>query len=399
MIRRRSVPPGLRSLHPAVILLLLMVGGLLLNGCSPFSVPGSAAGREVLGSPAAKEDSGASNLAPPAPVAAGEGISPEPIDPAQEGAVNPLTGLPVSDPSLLERRPLMIKVSNFPVQGRPHAGLSYADIVFEYFIGAGMTRFTALYYGQDAPRVGPIRSGRLIDGQLARLYGSFLGMKGADPGVGQELNDMLPGRVFNAKPSTCPALCPETVSHTYGTFADTAAFTAYAVDQGADNRRPVLAGMQFDPSAPPGGQTANRLWLFYSNLNQVAWVFDPVRGVYLREQDNADAVLRPMPDQLTGEQLAFENVVVLFAEHTLHSPTLIEMTLWFEQGQTAWILRDGQRYEVTWAAPSADRPIRFFHADGTPFAFKPGRTWVQIVGLGARTEQLDPGLWKVRFYP
>lgn len=46
--------------------------------------------------------------------------------------VNPLTGLPVENPENLNRLPVMIKVSNFPAgPGRPHAGLSYADMVFE----------------------------------------------------------------------------------------------------------------------------------------------------------------------------------------------------------------------------------------------------------------------------
>jgi len=37
--------------------------------------------------------------------------------------VDPLTGLIVADPSILNRRPVMVKVSNFPPWGRPHAGL------------------------------------------------------------------------------------------------------------------------------------------------------------------------------------------------------------------------------------------------------------------------------------
>jgi hypothetical protein len=49
--------------------------------------------------------------------------------------INPLTGLPAADPALLDRRPVMVKVSNFPRLGRPHAGLSFADIVFDYYIG------------------------------------------------------------------------------------------------------------------------------------------------------------------------------------------------------------------------------------------------------------------------
>ena len=84
--------------------------------------------------------------------------------------VNPLTGLVVSDPELLNRRPMFIKVANFPRTGRPHAGLSYADLVFEYYIGEGANRFAAVYYGQDCPQVGPMRSGRLVDAQLAPMY-------------------------------------------------------------------------------------------------------------------------------------------------------------------------------------------------------------------------------------
>ncbi|HEX9680617.1 MAG TPA: DUF3048 domain-containing protein, partial [Anaerolineales bacterium] len=72
--------------------------------------------------------------------------------------INPLTGLP-AEPEALGRVPAAIKISNFPAQGRPHAGLSYADLVYEYFIGVGMTRFLAIFYGEDALLAGPIRSG------------------------------------------------------------------------------------------------------------------------------------------------------------------------------------------------------------------------------------------------
>ncbi len=97
--------------------------------------------------------------------------------------VNPLTGLVVDDPSRLERRPVMVKVSNFPRTGRPHAGLSFADFVFEYYIGYGMNRFSAIYLSQDCSQVGPVRSGRLVDAQLGEMYQSLLFYGDADPQV------------------------------------------------------------------------------------------------------------------------------------------------------------------------------------------------------------------------
>jgi len=62
--------------------------------------------------------------------------------------INPLTGLPVTDPDLLAYPPALISVSNFPVSARPQAGLSFSPTVFELFIGEGMTRFLALFYGE-----------------------------------------------------------------------------------------------------------------------------------------------------------------------------------------------------------------------------------------------------------
>ncbi|MBN1265687.1 MAG: DUF3048 domain-containing protein [Anaerolineales bacterium] len=316
--------------------------------------------------------------------------------------INPLTGEMVSDPTLLNRIPLALKVSNFPAAGRPHFGLSFADLVFEYYIGEGMTRFLVFFYGQDAEKVGPIRSGRLIDGQLVRMYGGVLGMKGADIGTTANLNQKLPGRVFNAVPAACPALCPYTISHTYGTFSDTAAFSEYIETRGLVNSRPELEGMRFDSNPPEGGQQAEFLHIYYNWNDQVGWEYDAERGVYLRSQDPADGTgeLYPMPDALTGEQLAFENVVVLYALHTFHNPTTIEIEMWYANGRRALFLRDGVMVEGTFSAVDEDHPLRFETVDGESYSFKPGSTWFQIVGLGSMLNaQEEPGSWYLQFIP
>lgn len=65
--------------------------------------------------------------------------------------VNPLTGLPVTDPTNLNLPAVLVSVTNFPASARPQAGLSFAPYVFELFISEGMTRFLTLFYG-DFPR-------------------------------------------------------------------------------------------------------------------------------------------------------------------------------------------------------------------------------------------------------
>ncbi len=68
--------------------------------------------------------------------------------------INPLTGLPVSDPSMLDLPAVLISVPLFPVSSRPQAGISFAPWVFEIYIGEGMSRLLVTFYGEE-PRVKP----------------------------------------------------------------------------------------------------------------------------------------------------------------------------------------------------------------------------------------------------
>ncbi|MDD2695845.1 MAG: DUF3048 domain-containing protein, partial [Anaerolineales bacterium] len=94
--------------------------------------------------------------------------------------VNPLTGLPVSDPSRLERRPLSVKIQLFPRADRPPMSLALADVVFDYYQNNGLTRFNALFLGNDSEQVGPVRSGRLLDAAIIRMYKAVFAFGGAD---------------------------------------------------------------------------------------------------------------------------------------------------------------------------------------------------------------------------
>jgi hypothetical protein len=66
--------------------------------------------------------------------------------------INPLTGQYVSDAELLERRPVAVKINIVPRLGtRPPWGLSFADIVYEFYQNVGYTRFTPSSWGMTLP--------------------------------------------------------------------------------------------------------------------------------------------------------------------------------------------------------------------------------------------------------
>lgn len=342
--------------------------------------------------------------------------------------INPLTGLAVADPDTLDLPPALVSITNFPVTARPQAGLSYSPFVFEVYIGEGMTRFLAMFYG-DFPveadtananpgnaqvtvdyTVGPVRSGRLTYEPIRKHYGGFLVMASAWSGVAANLSEYT--NVFGSDSSD----------------VNSAMIKVTDLEKIAEKNRESLYGKanlnayRFDAQAPAGGKPGQMLWLPYNYLNQIIWRYDSTSGAYHRYQDEADgATFSQIHDRLNGEPLTFENVVVLFARHTARAETLIDVELMYQNRQKALIFRDGKMYEVFWTTKNEEyerttgklRPIRFVDAQGNPFPLKPGQTWVELVptyspyyetvdserysDLGGKKSP-GSGNWAVRFY-
>ncbi len=87
-------------------------------------------------------------------------VAPEPTSTSAPSArLNPLTGQPAVDPSLLKTPAVLVSISHFPAVARPQAGLSFAPFVYEYYITEGATRFLAVFYGQYPVVEWPVAGG------------------------------------------------------------------------------------------------------------------------------------------------------------------------------------------------------------------------------------------------
>ncbi len=315
--------------------------------------------------------------------------------------VNPLTGLAVENPENLERRPVLVKVSNWPRLGRPHAGLSSADIVFEYFIGHQMNRFLALYYGENAARIGPVRSGRLVDPQLVNLYQGLLAYGDADPQVDEVIIEKLGDRALAFAELPCPPMCGTVTHSATGVFADSAAMTDYAVSIGVDNTTPDLRGMYFEAQPPTGDAMGLSLRVEYADFSIMEWRYDAEDGTYhlWMEAETEDGLdLGSMTDRNNGEPIVFDNLVVMYAEYIEYASTLHDIVITDAQGyQPALHFRDGVLTYGTWRVPEPDRPIIFETPEGNSLPFKPGKTWIVIVGNSSETRQPRGGEWEIYF--
>ena len=325
--------------------------------------------------------------------------------------IDPLTGLAVSDPGLLDRRPVALKVNIVPrSSNRPPWGLSFADIVYDYYHNDGYSRFHAIFYGSDADLVGPIRSGRLLDYELVRMYQSIFAYGSADVLINQRLlnADFSNRLVVEGFASSCPPtdtvpLCryqPTTYDFLLG---DTASLSAYMTSRGVDNERQNLDGMTFNPEIPTGGTTADQVYVRYSGDNYTRWDFDASTGLYLRFQDNVYDTgqgedYAPLIDRLNDQQISAANVVVILARHEYYQQPPNEIIDILLSGSgTAYAFRDGMMVELQWNRPTTTSVLSLSYSDGTPFPFKPGKTWFQVVGESTQANLLEEGIWRFNF--
>lgn len=325
---------------------------------------------------------------------------------ADSGRTNPLTGLDVEDITRLERRPVMVKISNYPRTGRPHAGLSLADIVFEYYIGFGFNRFLSIYLGADAEMAGPVRSGRYVDRQLGELYKGLLFFGNADKRVEDALFEELGPRALAEKnvPSPPKIRLPEAEPE-ISLFVDTAKLSQYyTLNDIGVNERVDLSGLAFSNQIPTAGMPGKYLGVQFSRQARGEWRFDPSQGVYLRwiETGPGEAggpiPMTPLVDRTNDRQIAIQNVILVFATYEEFNPTLHDIHL-FDQidGKRAVIFRDGTAVDAVWKTTNNSHPLQFFYQDGAIFPLKPGKSWIILVGDSSTLTTGEEGGWELRF--
>jgi len=387
-------------------ILLLILITMLFSACTTVGPAGSApvalTQTEMIVPPTQIVPEQTATPLPTPTVTPGPTITPAPATYYYfEPGINPLTGLPAPNPALLNRRPVMVKVSNWPREGRPHAGLTQADIVFEYFIGHQMNRFLAVYYSQDAEVIGPLRSGRLVDAQLVNLYQGILGYGSADPQVDEVLVEKLGDRALSFGIVPCPAMCGESTHSATGVFANSGALTQYALNNGVDPLTPDLRGMYFQIEPPPGDASGASLRVEYANFSIMEWAYDGEGGEYhlWMEADTEEGLqLAPITDRNNDQPVTFENLIVMYAEYVEYAPSLHDIKIQdIVDYQPALLFRDGVVAYGTWRVPEPDRPIIFETPEGEPLPLKPGKTWIVIVGLSSRTFQPVGGHWQINF--
>lgn len=245
-------------------------------------------------------------------------------------------------------------------------------------------------------KVGPVRSGRMVYRHIAAFFpDSCLIYAFASP----EVEAYLP---------TCAFVTHDIQGGGY--MLDINDMIQYTYSSKQSDQPIDYTSNVYSAEPPEGGADASMLHVYHAWLNQSAWTYDPLYQSWWRYVDYADpasaGVVHPEIDRLTGRQLHFENVIILFAQHEVISPTNLEIRMEQDWLGDALLFRDGKMYKIRWSTVATEqeiqsgrrRPIQFLYPDDkTPFPLKPGHTWISVVTpLTAVTEQ-SAGEWLLQF--
>ncbi len=306
-------------------------------------------------------------------------VAPAPI-------INPLTGKAVASVDIIRRRPLAVKVENDPA-ARPQSGLPVADIVYEEIVEGGVTRFIALYLSQDVGVIGPCRSARQSDIDIAFFHLPLLACSGGAPGIMKRIQQAgMLGieedgiHFWRDKSRKAP--------HNLYTSTDRlrAALASWQDDY---NQLPpsslTFMSEQDAAAAAASGSAGGEMGLAASSMDIV---YGNGCDVHYDYAINGDGYLRavnghPSTDLTTGAQLQPANVIVQYVEVV---PSGLKDVLGADSPDSivigtgrAVIFSGGQAINATWSKTNRNTPTVYKDGNGDVVRLHPGQTWINLI--------------------
>ncbi|MTA25378.1 MAG: DUF3048 domain-containing protein, partial [Actinobacteria bacterium] len=207
--------------------------------------------------------------------------------PETEPVIAPLTGLEYVD-DLPAHPVFMAKIDNHP-DARPQYGLNQTDIVFEELVEGGMTRYVAIWHSTVPEQIGPVRSIRPMDPDIASPFKGIIAYSG---GQTPFVNMMRSTQVVNFIHGINEGDAYMSRTKEKAGPHDVVVRARQAVIDRSDLEAPGVAFLYAAPGAMPTavqfGQSVSTITLQFSKDTIPSWEWDAESGLYKRKQDNGE---------------------------------------------------------------------------------------------------------------
>ena len=385
-------------------------GNASLGGCLPgwmkkvLRVPSSdassassSAASSVASSAASSEAAASSELAASSlpgveqPEAAGSAL------PAYDA--DPLTG----EARSTDGRIVGVMVNNIcnseRQNARPQRGIGSADLLIESKVEGGITRFCALYSNVNSiPEIGPIRSGRdqflqllmpwdilyYHDGEsiFCTQFVSVYGYSGLNIG-GKNYFKTPIHPIVSHRNNRGRDVAYEHTEFTSGKeickAASDAGISLYAPSEGtffhfADYRTDEVNKLKGEPSA-------KKIAIVHSESYRTSFSYSALSHTYAMQMYNSSKkAAENTVDELTGEQLTFENVVVCFADMDAYAGDSHDVQeVQYIKGGDAYLFTRGGVQVGRWEKTYPTNPLKLYTKSGEEMTLNRGKTYFALV--------------------
>jgi len=281
--------------------------------------------------------------------------------------------------SLSEKKPpYAVAIDNYK-DDVPVSGVNEADVVYEFPVEGGITRFMAIYNPDNtntSVEIGPVRSARPYFARTASEHNAIYAHAGGSPAALQGIADNE-YNIYNLD-----ALTSENDSYFWRDTNKNAPYNLYTSIEKLNNFRQNvhLTGGSFtspwifsdSPSSLSGvGFSQGVVIVNNENVNyNVKWIYDETAGVYYRQTYNNGNYENYIDSN--NNQVSTVNLAIQYA--TTDPSTEISQTT----GE-ALLCREGKCAFATWQKADLNSNVKFYLKDsGVEFQFKTGKLWINV---------------------
>ena len=298
---------------------------------------------------------------------------------------NPLTGLPLADPEMVNARPVAVMLNNHRA-AQPQHGISDADILYEFLVEGGITRLMGVYQEPaQAGILGSVRSARAcyietamgLDAIYAHCGSSAEGTEMMSRmGVDRIDGAAYEGSVYWRDMDRYKTMAWEHILMTSGeNLSNFLAKSSMRRDHKEGYEYPIT---YVEDATPAGGEDAAHISVRFSSYKTALFDYDTATGLYMVSQYGT-----PHVDGNTGKQLGTTNVLVLRTSVVNSGDSSGHMNIDLKGTGSGYFFCGGKAEPITWSKQGTNDPFTYYHADGTALSLQAGHSYVCVIPLDA----------------
>jgi hypothetical protein len=307
---------------------------------------------------------------------------------AEKDAFNYLTGEYNMARDRVGTRPICVAVNNIAASW-PQSGISQADVIIEIETEVGITRLMAMFADtREVKLIGSVRSLRdpfieavyQIDPIIVHIGTSIYANKViSERGMETIDGNYQPKAIYVNSERMSAGYSSEHTRYTSGKLIYNA-----SQDLRLSEKSQARSDSFFSFAAPGefaellDGEARQVNFRFSDDQYDGDFRYDMASGSYLKFQ-RGQAQL-DVGDGSGGVQLAFKNVLVLFASIETVDPSSGVVSVNYTDGGEGYYFSEGRFERITWEKPAFESGFLLAGSDGSELILNAGKTMLNVVG-------------------